>query len=308
MPPTFWSDSLLEVTTETDSLTVSLSNELATILSSQLYRSPLKAIEELVVNGYDAEATECRLFVPEPTDNVRRFVVVFDNGSGMDSDGLTDLWHIGHSRKREPDVETRAQRKQIGKFGIGKLATYTIANKLTYVSKKAGSILTVSLDFSSFTANPHGPQQPIKLPVRKLTNLADFLVEPQFRQMCDSAGLSTGVLDGESWTLAILEDLRPRSNEIRIGRLRRVLETAMPLKADFKVFLNKEEVASSKATAKTVVEFSLAELPAKRLNCTFGQLSDIQAAIVIRRWVRSRIFRGSRQAAVIDDNSASMIC
>ena len=41
-------------------ITVRLSNEIVTLLSSQLYQSPLKAIEELVVNSYDADAKECR--------------------------------------------------------------------------------------------------------------------------------------------------------------------------------------------------------------------------------------------------------
>jgi len=147
-----WSDSLSEVATETARLTVSLSNELATILSSQLYRSPLKAIEELVVNGYDAGA-RVPPFRPWSADNDHEFIVVFDNGSGMDEAGLIDLWHIGHSRKREAEIEARLARKQIGKFGIGKLATYTIAHKLTYVSKKTRDILSVSLDFSEFTPN-----------------------------------------------------------------------------------------------------------------------------------------------------------
>ncbi len=53
---------------------VTLSHALVRLLSEQLYQSPIKAIEELVVNSYDAEATECRTFVPASSDNVRRFM------------------------------------------------------------------------------------------------------------------------------------------------------------------------------------------------------------------------------------------
>lgn len=42
-------------------LDVSISNEVVHLLSEQLYTSPLKAIEEIVVNAYDADATECRI-------------------------------------------------------------------------------------------------------------------------------------------------------------------------------------------------------------------------------------------------------
>jgi hypothetical protein len=52
-------------------LRVRISNELVQLLSDQLYQSPLKAIEELVVNAYDAGAKICRLFVPDSSEIYR---------------------------------------------------------------------------------------------------------------------------------------------------------------------------------------------------------------------------------------------
>lgn len=125
---------------------VRISNELVQLLSDQLYQSPLKAIEELVVNSYDADAKICRLFVPDSTElaqiDGRRFVVVFDNGVGLSQAGILDLWQVGRSNKRTAEIARRRARKQIGKFGIGKLATYTIANNLTYISKTSDGILS----------------------------------------------------------------------------------------------------------------------------------------------------------------------
>jgi len=128
-------ETIEALTKEAGDLTVSLSNELVQLLSDQLYQSPLKAVEELVVNAYDADATECRLFVPAPSDTEHRFVIVYDNGIGMSYEGLVNLWHIGRSPKSDDRISERISRKQIGKFGIGKLATYTIANELTYITK-----------------------------------------------------------------------------------------------------------------------------------------------------------------------------
>jgi HSP90 family molecular chaperone len=104
---------------------VSLSNELVQLLSDQLYSSPLKAIEELVVNSYDADARKCVLFVPNLTDGLfkDKRVIVYDDGHGMNSTGLHDLWKIGRSTKTTKRNENKASRKLIGKFGIGKLAT-----------------------------------------------------------------------------------------------------------------------------------------------------------------------------------------
>src|SRR5438876_733318 len=117
-------DTLSRMSTPTDTVTVKVSNAIVKLLSDQLYASPLKAIEELVVNSYDADAKECRLFVPAPSQYKEKesgFVIHFDNGAGMNPTGLHQLWHIGLSNKRTKDF--KAARKQIGKFGIGKLAT-----------------------------------------------------------------------------------------------------------------------------------------------------------------------------------------
>ena len=102
--------------TEQGSVEVTLSYAIIRLLSEQLYQSPLKALEELVVNAYDADASVCRLLVPRDGDAL--YLAVYDDGHGMDADSLADLWQIGHSNKREDEIARRSKRKQIGKFGI----------------------------------------------------------------------------------------------------------------------------------------------------------------------------------------------
>lgn len=143
-------DSLSSLAPYKDPLQVTLSNELVHLLSDQLYQSPVKAIEELVVNSYDADAKICCISVPAPSQTDKNFIVVFDDGVGMTYEGLIDLWHIGRSNKRQAAIEKARNRKQIGKFGIGKLAARTIANKLTYITKADSQILTVTINFDDF--------------------------------------------------------------------------------------------------------------------------------------------------------------
>ena len=70
------SDALISLGENTGTpITVRLSNEIVTLRSSQLYQSPLKAIEELVVNAYDANASECRLFIHRPGEELRSLLV-----------------------------------------------------------------------------------------------------------------------------------------------------------------------------------------------------------------------------------------
>jgi hypothetical protein len=248
---------------------VSLSNELVQLLSEQLYQSPLKAVEELVVNAYDADASECRLYVPAPSDQDAGFVVVFDDGIGMDYKGLVDLWQIGRSNKRNEEIERRRKRKQIGKFGIGKLATYTIANRLTYITRTQDQTLSVTVDFSDFTEDPTGAREPIKVPVRNIDNWGRFVEKAYVKEICNAACIDTEKLsqaDATSWTIAILEELKPKASKMTQGRLRWVLSTAMPLRADFRLYLNCDEVVSSKLSYKKAVSFQVSELPKSRLE------------------------------------------
>ena len=246
-------------------ITVRLSNEIVTLLSSQLYQSPLKAIEELVVNSYDAEASQCQLFVPQPSGGPPA-VLVYDDGVGMDADGLSDLWLVGRSRKRDAEVDVRAKRKQIGKFGIGKLATYAIANRITYVSRCGEEILGVSCNFGRFKEEPHGIA-PVVLPVIKIDPWKSLLAAQVLGRTCERAGVDLGALlepgPTRSWTLVLLEDMK---QAIQLGRLRWVLSSAMPLQADFRLTLNGNVIGSSKESIPTAAKFDVTAIAPKRLQ------------------------------------------
>ncbi|MFL5910647.1 MAG: ATP-binding protein, partial [Gaiellaceae bacterium] len=262
-------ESLQAVGTTRPELEVRLSRELVGLLSEQLYQSPLKAIEELVVNSFDADAGECRLYFPEPLDESQSGpILVWDDGVGMDEAGLADLWHVGHSAKRTEQVEKQRKRKQIGKFGIGKLATYAIAERVTYVTRSKDSpILTTTLDYGAFKEDPTGGGEPVRLQVSEIT-AEQLLSEEAIRDGLAAAGVEQSTLDkaDSTWTLVILERFRPRVEEVKRGRLRWVLGTAMPLRADFALYANDEPIRSSKENYEAVVKFEVSDLPPERLE------------------------------------------
>src|SRR5262245_13687897 len=106
---------------------VGISYDIIRQLSSQLYTNPRKAIEELVCNSYDAGATECHVRVPKEKSEA---LVVLDNGESMDFDGLRDLWMVAKSPKATASGERiDNNRLQIGKFGVGKLAAYSLGKR-----------------------------------------------------------------------------------------------------------------------------------------------------------------------------------
>ena len=257
-------------------ITVKLSFSLVRLLSEQLYQSPLKAIEELVVNAYDADAKVCRISVP--TEAQDGFVAIYDDGVGMDYQGLVDLWQIGRSNKRDAEIKQRSQRKQIGKFGIGKLASYTIADQLTYITKSSEKVLAVTIDFREF--DPSHKEESDKSDTFssspseiELVNLTVYGINdwstlvstfgPVFRKLGMKA---TELKEQESWTLALLENLNEKGRTISRGRLQWVLRTAMPRHSEFKLYLEGEEIVSSTSDYETAVEFSVTDLPAHRLE------------------------------------------
>ena len=173
--------------------------------------------------------------------------------------GLGELrWLIG----RKPVSATLTNslpkgRKQIGKFGIGKLATYVLANRLTHICKVGGVYYSTSMDFSKIPSGEGGAvrEEKFLLPLRKLT-------EHEAKEAVGSlvAGTKPGYkavkLFGpgaaKTWTVAVMSDLKDMASEIQRGRLRWILQTAMPLRDDFALFLNGEKVPPSKLTAKKV--------------------------------------------------------
>jgi hypothetical protein len=64
----------------------------------------------------------------------------------------------------------------------------------------------------------------------------------------------------------VLEDLKEKAQQLKTGRLRWVLETAMPLESDFTLYLNGQAVQSSKEQYNKRVSFKVGELESYRIN------------------------------------------
>ncbi len=105
--------------------------------SEGLYSSPNKAVEELVSNAFDAGGSKVHVIMSPDRTVPEAFIAVIDDGTGMNALELAIHWLIGTSNKRDiPEEKLPKGRKQIGKFGIGKLATFVLGRYLTHVSKR----------------------------------------------------------------------------------------------------------------------------------------------------------------------------
>ena len=235
----------------TDDIEVRLSYRIVELFSEGLYTSPNKAVEELVANSFDAGAQRVHVLLSSNLHDQDATIAVFDDGEGMDQEGLKRHWLIGISNKRKLSSLPRG-RQQIGKFGIGKLATYVLSSRLTHISKCGGKYYSTSMDYQSIERRVDKeiePKAPIKLALRELTETeAKQAVDPWTGTAAFKA--SNTVLFGQgspkSWTLSIMSSLKPKVHEIKTGTLGWVLRTALPLRPDFEIWLNGQMLQSSK--------------------------------------------------------------
>lgn len=235
----------------TDSIDVRLSYRIIELFSEGLYASANKSIEELVANSFDAGAQRVQVLLSTNLHAQDATIAVIDDGNGMDSTGLRQHWLIGVSDKRQlPKLPKN--RQQIGKFGIGKLATYVLANRLTHLSKREGKFYSTSMDYRSIDtriSKEVEPKVPIRIPLRELTQEE---AKVALKAWTDSPAFKAGKISlfghaaPESWTVAIMSSLKPKVHEIKPGFLRWVLRTALPLRPDFAIWLNGEKLIPSK--------------------------------------------------------------
>jgi hypothetical protein len=212
--------------------------------SRHLYGSANKAIEELVANGFDAYAE--RVFVYLPGQFTTKYVAVWDDGWSMDIGGLKDLWRIASSPKESLGrVATgpRGTRKMIGKFGIGKLASYAIGNTITHLCRIDDQFLAITVDYRQIHPEDGGQpittKNPLTAPIKSMTpTQALSFIEEVFDT--DQTPLARGLYNESRWTLAVVGDLKGK--ELQTGRLTWVLGNGMPLRPDFRVWVNDDPV------------------------------------------------------------------
>ncbi len=227
---------------EVDHLFVEIDYAILQHFSKHLYASPSKAIEELVTNGYDALAQRVDVFLPGVwADDC---LLTWDDGTSMDVSGLRHLWWIARSPKADVSddriavsVDGKTRRRMVGKFGIGKLASYAIGDRLAHLCRRGDDYLLVSVDYQQAPplSDEPGRQRGFSTPVRRLdADTAGSYVRSLFNRPPDDLD---ALLARPHWTLAIVDGLKP-DIALPEGRLRWVLGNGMPLRPDFQVRVN----------------------------------------------------------------------
>jgi hypothetical protein len=242
---------------QTDTIDVKISHRIIQLFSEGLYSSSNKAVEELVSNSFDAGAQNVHVILSPDLRDADATIVVLDDGEGMDVAGLKQHWIIGRCTRRVG--ERLRGRKPIGKFGIGKLATYVLAKRLTHICKSGGKFYAATMDYRRLGAEKDRTasseeqgvfnDEKLDIPLRELEQI-DAEKALQRWTTGSKSGYKALKLFGESasktWTVAIMSGLTEMGKKVRGGRLKWILRTAMPLRDDFRLFLDGDSIKPSK--------------------------------------------------------------
>lgn len=110
------------------------------LLSKDLYTNLYFVLAELIANAYDADAEN--VYIDINDDSIR----VEDDGTGMDSTQLNDVYLFVGSETRNSDENARTsikRRLKMGRKGIGKLAALSISNGFQLITIKDGVVSAI---------------------------------------------------------------------------------------------------------------------------------------------------------------------
>lgn len=117
-------------------------------LGESLITDEFQALEELIKNSYDADATLCEIEIglddnpppPSAFPNAKGYLLVRDNGSGMNVSDIETKWlTISFSEKREmkgDEKTTKKRRTPLGDKGLGRLGVQRLGENVDLWSRK----------------------------------------------------------------------------------------------------------------------------------------------------------------------------
>ena len=117
-------------------------------LGAQMYKRRDIAIAELVANSWDAGAQEVRILAPtQDTYNQNKSkIIITDDGLGMDKLGVQNAYLVVGRNRREAGSGIVLNRPVMGRKGIGKLAGFGLATRITVETWRDSECIKFILD------------------------------------------------------------------------------------------------------------------------------------------------------------------
>ena len=100
-------------------------------LGMNLYSNVPAVLSEIVANSWDADATKVKICIDTKTKSIQ----IQDNGKGMSRDDVIDRFLMIGFQRRNKQQASKFGRAPMGRKGIGKLSSFSIANKISVYTK-----------------------------------------------------------------------------------------------------------------------------------------------------------------------------
>ncbi|HDZ5419706.1 ATP-binding protein [Vibrio harveyi] len=249
-------------------------------LGLKLYQNrPTNVLAELVSNSWDADATNVWL------DIGADHLAVYDDGEGMTREVLSDNYLVIGKRKRTADnVEelTEKGRRMMGRKGIGKLAPFGIAQKLSLltVSRETQLCYWIEIDLQGLLSESSENSE--ELFSYKPDVICDGVSIDQIPLSKDAHGYVKHfleVIDGGG-TLVVMDNLSLRralpKNNLRESIGQRFTVTL--LREDFNVYVDNELVTEEQALPNFYLRIPETGFEEETINCNGIERS-------VRYWV-----------------------
>ncbi|MBI4358749.1 MAG: ATP-binding protein [Candidatus Omnitrophica bacterium] len=124
-------------------------------IGEKLYGESVELVRELVNNSYDADATQVEVTITDEK------IIVSDNGTGMDLEGLKQYFNVGSQEKILKNKSEKFSRDRIGQFGIGKFAALTAARTFEVDTQRGGFHGRVIFDKVAWQASAESWELPL---------------------------------------------------------------------------------------------------------------------------------------------------
>jgi len=138
-------------------------------LGEQLIRNETIALQELVKNSYDADASLVSVIMKKVDKPEEGIIIIEDNGIGMDIDIIENVWmEIGSDYKEKlfsQGKRTKASKRlPLGEKGIGRFAVHKLGNEIELITRKKGNKeIYIKIDWNIFKQSKYLGEIPIEI-------------------------------------------------------------------------------------------------------------------------------------------------
>lgn len=219
-----------------------------TLLGNELIKSPVMAIYELVKNSYDADAKKVDLRFRDIEDIEKAVIIIEDDGIGMTSEIIEDVWLEPGSDFRKPIDKITGERKIVkspifervpmGEKGVGRFAVHKLGSQILLITRPtlikfkpdsreienaelANYEIQLYIDWRDFSQSKHLSDVPIKWKIK--SNPEEFRFKEKGGTYIRLSGLK------ETWTKGMARELK--------GQITSMLSPKMK-EDDYKINLN----------------------------------------------------------------------